>query len=34
MTDRKWLGGGDNKASDANNWSPTGTPQRGDSLTM
>ena len=34
MTDRRWIGGSNNNASDANNWSPTGAPQPGDMLTM
>ena len=29
---RTWLGGADNAASNLNNWSPTGTPQPGDTL--
>jgi hypothetical protein len=27
-----WLGGGNNKAANRNDWSPTGTPQAGDNL--
>ncbi|HQT78072.1 MAG: hypothetical protein B7Z80_12505 [Rhodospirillales bacterium 20-64-7] len=29
-----WLGGGDNLASDPNDWSPTGTPAPGDTLLL
>lgn len=32
ITTRVWLGGGDNAASDPNNWSPLGVPQPGDAL--
>lgn len=35
MTDRHWLGGrGGNQASNPANWTPTGAPQPGDTLTM
>lgn len=34
MTARTWIGGGANLATDPNNWSPTGIPQLGDTLTM
>jgi hypothetical protein len=35
MTDRTWIGGDDaNNALAANNWSPAGTPQPGDDLTI
>ena len=35
MTDRTWVGGSDsNNALAAANWSPAGTPQRGDDLTV
>jgi hypothetical protein len=34
MTTRTWIGGGNNKASNPRDWSPTGTPQPGDTLTM
>jgi hypothetical protein len=29
---RTWIGGGNNKASNPNDWSPTGVPQPGDTL--
>ncbi len=32
MTTRIWIGGGNNKASNPKDWSPTGAPQPGDSL--
>jgi len=31
-TTRNWLGGGNNKAVNRNDWSPAGTPQAGDGL--
>jgi hypothetical protein len=34
MTDRTWLGGGNNNARNPNDWSPTGAPQSGDTLSM
>jgi hypothetical protein len=34
MTDRTWLGGGNNNARNPNDWSPTGAPQPGDTLSM
>jgi len=34
MTSRVWLGGGNNRASNPNDWSPNGKPQPGDTLTM
>jgi hypothetical protein len=34
MTDRTWVGGSNNKASNPSDWSPTGAPQPGDALTM
>ena len=34
MTDRTWIGGGNNDASDPNDWNPTGVPLLGDSLLM
>lgn len=34
MTNRTWAGGGDNRASDADDWSITGAPQPGDALAM
>ena len=34
MTDRTWLGGGNNNARNPNDWSPTGAPQPGDILSM
>jgi hypothetical protein len=30
---RTWVGGGNNEASNPNDWSPNGAPQSGDSLT-
>jgi len=33
MSSRAWVGGVNSQADDPNNWSPTGVPQRGDSLT-
>jgi hypothetical protein len=33
-TQRTWIGGGNNKATNPNDWSPTGDPQVGDSLMM
>jgi hypothetical protein len=33
-TTRTWIGGGNNKAANPNDWSPTGDPQVGDSLMM
>jgi hypothetical protein len=32
--DRTWVGGGDNDASNPDNWSPVGTPEEGDDLLM
>jgi hypothetical protein len=32
MTDRTWIGGTNNKASNPKDWSPTGVPQQGDRL--
>ena len=32
MTDRTWIGGGNNQASNPRDWSPTGGPQPGDRL--
>ena len=32
MTTRTWLGGGDNSASNPNDWSPAGAPEPGDTL--
>jgi len=34
MIIRTWIGGGNNKASNANDWTPSGTPQPGDTLIM
>ena len=34
MTKRTWVGGGNNNASNANDWSPYGAPQPGDALDM
>ena len=34
MTDRTWIGGGNNNARNPNDWSPTGAPQSGDTLSM
>lgn len=34
MTIRQWIGGGNNQASNPNDWSPTGVPQPGDSLSV
>ena len=34
MTDRTWLGGGNNHARNPNDWSPAGAPQPGDTLSM
>jgi hypothetical protein len=34
MTNRTWIGGGNNQASNPKDWSPTGAPQPGDTLTM
>ena len=34
MVNRVWLGGGNNQASNPNDWSPTGAPQSGDNLWM
>jgi hypothetical protein len=34
MPNRTWIGGGNNKASNPNDWSPTGAPQAGDSLIL
>jgi hypothetical protein len=31
---RTWIGGGDNQASNPNDWSPAGAPQPGDALDM
>lgn len=31
---RTWIGGGNNKAGNANDWSPTGRPHPGDTLSM
>jgi hypothetical protein len=32
--DRTWLGGGTNRASNPNDWSPSGSPKPGDALSM
>jgi hypothetical protein len=32
--DRTWLGGGNDRASNPNDWSPKGSPQPGDALSM
>lgn len=34
MTNRTWIGGGNNEASNPKDWSPTGAPQAGDTLVM
>jgi len=34
MTSRTWVGGGNNNASNPNNWSPSGVPVPGDALSM
>jgi hypothetical protein len=34
MTTRNWLGGGNNSASDPQNWSPSGAPEAGDTLNL
>jgi hypothetical protein len=34
MTTRTWIGGGNNKATNVKDWSPTGVPQSGDDLLM
>ena len=34
MTNRTWVGGGNNRASNAGDWSPDGAPQPGDALDM
>jgi hypothetical protein len=34
MVSRTWLGGGNNRASNPEDWSPAGVPQSGDTLTM
>ena len=34
MTSRTWIGGGNNKASNPHDWSPTGVPQVGDTLSI
>jgi hypothetical protein len=34
VTARTWIGGGNNQATNPNDWSPTGAPEPGDSLTM
>jgi hypothetical protein len=34
MTDKIWVGGGNNNARNPNDWSPTGVPQPGDTLSM
>jgi hypothetical protein len=34
MTNRTWVGGGNDNASNPNDWSPAGTPQLGDALSM
>ena len=34
MTNRTWLGGGNNKASNPQDWSPAGAPPAGDALTL
>lgn len=34
MAHLNWIGGGNNKASNPKDWSPTGAPQPGDSLTI
>ena len=34
MTNRTWIGGGNNRASRASHWSPDGVPQPGDTLEM
>jgi hypothetical protein len=33
-TNRVWVGGGNNKASNPKDWSPNGVPEPGDNLTM
>jgi hypothetical protein len=34
MTNRTWIGGGNNQASNPKDWSPKGAPHSGDALTM
>lgn len=34
MTNRTWIGGGNNQASNPKDWSPTGAPQPGDGLLL
>ena len=34
MTARTWIGGGDDRANNPADWSPTGVPQAGDFLLM
>ena len=34
MTNRTWLGGGNNQASNPRDWSPNGAPHAGDTLTI
>jgi hypothetical protein len=34
MATRTWIGGGNNRASNENDWTPTGVPQAGDVLTV
>ncbi len=34
MTSRTWIGGGNNNANNANDWSPAGAPLLGDVLAM
>jgi hypothetical protein len=34
MASKTWIGGGNNQASNAADWSPTGAPRGGDSLSM
>jgi hypothetical protein len=34
MTDRTWVGGGNNNARNPNDWFPAGVPQPGDALSM
>jgi hypothetical protein len=32
MTTRTWIGGGNNRADNPNDWAPNGVPQPGDML--
>jgi len=34
MTERTWIGGGKNKASNPHHWNPAGVPQPGDALSL